>query len=75
MNANREYRRLQGEVRAIIERLPEALNRHVARQEQHPTHWSFVGDLKKARLDLLRVAANLGDEESREILHSEGADR
>jgi hypothetical protein len=72
MNPAREYRRLQSEIRVIIDRLPEALNAHIARQEKHPDHWSFVGDLKKARHDLLVVASFLGDEQSRETLHSEG---
>lgn len=75
MNPSAEYRRLQSELRAIIDRLPETLNAHAARQEQHPAHWSFVGDLQHARIELLRVASFLGDEQSREALHSEGVER
>jgi hypothetical protein len=71
MNPAVEYRRLQSEIRAIIDRFPEVLNTHIDRQERHPEFWSFVGDLKKARLELLEVAAFLGDEQSREILHVE----
>lgn len=75
MTAAREYRALQSEIRGLIERLPEALNAHGARAQEHPGHWSFVGDLKRARLDLLRIAAALGDEPSREVLFTEGVDR
>ena len=75
MNPAVEYRRLQSEIRTIIDRFPEVLNAHIARQEQHPEFWCYVGDLKRARLDLLNVAAFLGDEASREVLHSEGEPR
>jgi len=66
VNPAREYRRLQSEIRVIIERLPGVLNAHVAHQEEHPDHWSFVGDLKKVRLDLVHILAFLGDYDAKE---------
>jgi len=75
VNAAREYRRVQGDVRAIIDRLPAVLNAHVARQEATPQYWSHVADLKKARVDLLHVAAFLGDLEAKEQLLGEGEGR
>jgi hypothetical protein len=67
-----EYRRLQGDIRTLIERFPVVLNEHVARQEQTPHFWSHVGDLRKARLDLLHTMAFLGDLDSKEMLLAEG---
>lgn len=75
MNAAREYRRLQSEIRAIVERLPEALNEHIKRQEAHPEFWCYTADLQKVRRDLLEVASFMGDEQARETLYAEGGDR
>ncbi|MFN0149940.1 MAG: hypothetical protein ACKVU1_04400 [bacterium] len=75
MNAAVEYRRVQSELRKLVDRVPEVLNAHVARQESTPSYWSHVADLKKARLDLLHTMAFLGDIEAREALLAEGETR
>ena len=75
MNPAVEYRKLQGDMRALIERFPVVLNEHVARQEATSHYWSHVGDLRKARLDLLHVMAFLGDLDSKEMLLAEGESR
>ena len=75
MTAAQEYRRVQGEVRKLIDRMPEVLNAHVARQEASPQFWSHVADLKKARLDLLHILAFLNDLEAKEALLAEGQER
>ncbi len=74
-DANREYQRIQKECRAALARLSGVLDGHAGRRAARPEYWTFVGDLKRARFDLLTVAANLGDEEAREILHAEGDSR
>lgn len=75
MNAAREYQTAQTACRVALARITAALDAHAARQAMEVGYWTFVGDLKHARIELLRIAAALGDEESREVLHSEGVDR
>jgi Holliday junction resolvase-like predicted endonuclease len=75
VNAAREYRRVLGEIDVIVKRLPAVVNEHVKRQEATPQYWTHGADLKKARVDLLHVAAFLGDLEAKETLLAEGGDR
>ncbi|MFN0149597.1 MAG: hypothetical protein ACKVU1_02670 [bacterium] len=75
MTAAAEYRRVQGEIRNLVDRFPEVVDAHVARQETTPAYWSHTADLKRARLDLLHVMAFLGDLEAKEQLHAEGESR
>ena len=74
-DAAREYKRVAAECHNTIARLQLALNNHAARQAGHPEWWTYVGDLKKTRLDVLAACAFLGDDEAREILHAEGESR
>jgi predicted RNA-binding Zn ribbon-like protein len=75
MNPAVEYRKVQSQLREVIDRLPLALNNHIARQEQTPSFWCHVADVKHARLEVLRVLAFLGDIEAKEELHAEGGER
>jgi hypothetical protein len=74
-DAMSEYARLQGECRVLIKMLKETLNAHEKRQAEWPTHWTFVGDVRKTRLELLALCSFLGDEPSREQLSAEGDPR
>jgi hypothetical protein len=71
-DANRAYQKYQKACRVAVARITAALDAHAARQAAEPRYWSYVGDVKQARLDLLRVAALLGDEQASETLHAEG---
>jgi hypothetical protein len=75
MNPAVEYRKVQGQLREVIDRIPLALNNHIARQQKTPSYWCHTADLKRARLDLLHVLAFLDDIEAKEALHAEGANR
>lgn len=74
-DAARDYARITTDLRALVARLPEVLDAHAARQQTTPAFWTHVGDVKRARLDVLHVMAFLGDLEAREILHAEGESR
>jgi hypothetical protein len=74
-DAANEYRRMRAECDLAIVRLQLALSNHAARQAGHPDWWTYVGDVKKARVELLQLASFLGDGEAREVLFSEGVER
>jgi hypothetical protein len=74
-DAANEYRRMRAECDLAIVRLQLALSNHAARQAGHPDWWTYTGDLKKTRIDVLAACAFLGDDEAREILHAEGVAR
>jgi len=74
-DAAREYRRIRVECDLAVIRLQLAFSNHAVRQAEHPEWWTYTGDLKKTRVDLLAACAFLGDDEAREILHAEGAGR
>lgn len=75
MSAATEYQRLRQECQKEIERLAAALGAHAERQAAKPEYWTYPGDLKHVRVELLRLSAHLGDEQAREILLAEGVDR
>lgn len=74
-DANREYKRIRTEIDTTIARLQVALHNHEARQMGHPEWWTFTGDAKHVRIQLLQICAFLGDDEARAILHAEGVER
>lgn len=75
MTAAAEYKRASVACMNAIARLQTAMHSHAERQAQHPEWWTYVGDPKKTRLDLLAACAFLGDDEAREILGAEGESR
>jgi hypothetical protein len=71
-----EYKRLRSEVADLIVRLHvEVIETHAKRQAERPEYWTYVADLKHARIDLLHVLAFLGDLEAKERLLGEGESR
>jgi len=74
-DANREYKQAATACANAIARLQTVMHTHAERQARHPEWWTYVGDLRKTRLDLLAACAFLGDDEAREILHAEGESR